>query len=464
VRGLAKTIKTLIGMALIVSLLAACGGGGSGGNGSTSSGAGSSASSGGQASSGGNGSSENNAKPAQPFKGQRLVVYMANHPWVELIKSYLPEFEEETGIEVDIQNFADDQLSQKVSVQLTTRAATPDLFMMRPLQEARQFLRNGFIEPMNSYIENDEEYDFGDFSKSAVDGTVVDGQVTAIPIIADQHIMYYRKDLLENAGLSVPQTIEELGEAIKALHDEKNGVYGFVARGQRSLLVPQVSSYVFSEGGDFMADGKAAVNTPEAIRGFKYYADWLREYGPPGVLNMSWPEAMGLFTQGKAAFFTDASSLFSNAIDKEKSVVADSVGFALFPEGSHGRRPYNIAAWGMSLNANAKNKEAAMEFIKWATSKEIMTRTQTEGVPGVRESVWANPETTSKFPAELVEVLKKSQEIGVGHDRPQVIAVGEARDIIGAIVQKAILGEDIQAAADQANEEFQALIDREAQS
>lgn len=459
-RSFAKLFKLFVGTATIVALLVACGGGGSTPSKPSTTSSGGSSSAGENASSSGNAVASTDSS-SKPYEGERLVVYMANHPWVDLIKSYLPEFEEATGIEVEIQNFADDQLSQKVSVQLTTRAATPDVFMMRPLQEARMFYRNGFIDPLNEYIDNDADYDFGDISKSAVDGTVVDGQVTAIPIVADQHIMYYRKDLLEKAGLQVPQTLEELGEAVRALYDEKNGIYGFVARGQRSLLVPQVSSFVFSEGGDFMKDGKAAVNTPEAVRGFKYYSDWLREFGPPGVMNMSWPEAMGLFTQGKAAFFIDASSLFSNAIDEEKSVVADSVGFGLFPAGSHGSRPYNITAWGMSLNANAKNKDAAMEFMKWATSKEIMTRTQTAGVPGVRESVWANPATTEKFPAELVEVLKKSQEIGVGHDRPQVISVGEARDIIGEIVQKAIVGEDIQAAADAANEQFQALIDRE---
>ena len=70
---------------------------------------------------------------AQPFKGKKITFYVANHPWAETIKELLPEFEAQTGMKVEIQGFAEDQLSQKLSVQLTTRASDPDVFMTRPL-------------------------------------------------------------------------------------------------------------------------------------------------------------------------------------------------------------------------------------------------------------------------------------------------------------------------------------------
>ncbi|WP_248928925.1 ABC transporter substrate-binding protein [Paenibacillus hamazuiensis] len=401
------------------------------------------------------------AGTGKPFQNKKLTVFMANHPWVELIKSYLPEFENKTGMKVDIQSFADDQLSQKNSVQLTSKAATPDVFMIRPLQEARLYAKNDWLEPLDEYVKKDTSYDFNDFSKSAVAGTIVNNKIMAIPVISDQEVLYYRKDLLAKAGLSVPKTLDELENAIKKLHDPDNGVYGFVARGQRALLVAQASSFLFSEGGDFTKGDKAVVNSPEAIKAFKYYGGWLKNYGPPGVMNMSWPQAMGLFAQGKAAFFTDASSIYQNAIDKEKSKVADQVGYALFPAGSAGSKPYNITAWGISLNPKSTNKDGAWEFIKWATSKEMTLRTQKTGVPGVRDSVWNNPEAVSSFPPELVSVIKESKNIGVGYDRPQIVSVGEARDAIGDIVIKYIMGEDIQAAADKANKDFQAIIDKD---
>jgi multiple sugar transport system substrate-binding protein len=443
-------------MLLVAMLAAACGGGGGG--------SGSGGSSGGGASPGGGANGSGGGADAKPFAGKKITFYTANHPWAETIKELLPEFEDSTGMKVEIQGFAEDQLSQKLSVQLTSQSSDPDVFMTRPLQEARMYHRNGWYEMLNDYVERDKaEIDFDDFSSSAVDTTTVDGRIVAIPIISEQEVLYYRKDLLEKAGLEVPKTLDELEEAIKSLHDPDNGVYGFVARGQAQVLVTQVSSFVFSEGGDFMDGDKATVNTPEAIRGFSRYGGWLREYGPPGVLNFSWPQAMGVFAQGKAAFYTDASAIYKNAIDPDKSTVGEHVGYAMFPAGSAGQKPYSVTSWALAINSKSANKDAAWAFIKWAISKEVMLKTQQGGNPGVRHSVWDDPQGVTGFPEQLVEVIRESSKIGVGHDRPLVINVGQARDIIGSIVVQAMLGEDVQAAADKANAEFQALIDMEKQ-
>jgi len=397
----------------------------------------------------------------KPFAGKKLSIVTANHPWGDAIKELLPQFEESTGMKVEVQSFFEDQLVQKLTVQMTAASETPDVFMISPLQQGRMFVKNGWLAPLDDYVKADAAYDFNDFSKPSVSSNTINGKLHGIPIITEQHILYYRKDILEKAGIAVPKTIDELVEAAKKLHDPKNEMYGFAARGQRSPLVSQISSFMYSEGGDFMNGDKAAVNTPEAIKGMATYATLLKDYGPPGVLNMSWPQAIGVFAQGKAAFFADANSLFKNTTDPEKSKVADKVGFAVFPAGKAGSKPFNITSWSLAMNSKSKNKDASWAFIKWATSKEIVTATQKKGNPGARISVWDSPEGTVAYPKELAEVTKEAQKGGVDHSVPSVDNVGEARDIIGAIVQKAISGEDIKVAAEQANKEFQALIDKE---
>ncbi|KIL41994.1 ABC transporter substrate-binding protein [Gordoniibacillus kamchatkensis] len=398
---------------------------------------------------------------AKPFEGKKLTIVLANHPWGDAIKALLPQFEEKTGMKVDVQSFFEDQLSQKLTVQFTAGSATPDVFMYRPLQEAKLYYKNGWIAPLDEYAKKDADYDLADYSKASISTVTVDGKLSGIPTITEQHILYYRKDLLEKAGIPVPKTMDELEAAAKKLNDPKNEMYGFVARGQRSALVTQVGSFMYSEGADFMKDGKATINTPEAIKGMTIYTNLLKNYGPPGVLNMSWPQAIGVFAQGKAAFFADANSIYKNAIDPEKSKVADKVGYAQFPAGSKGSQPYNVTSWGLAMNSKAANKDAAWEFIKWATSKEITLQTQNKGNPGARLSVWDKPEGIAAFPKEWAAVAKEEQKGGVDHSLPPVNNVGEARDIIGAVVQKALTGEDIKAAADQANKDFQALIDKE---
>lgn len=403
------------------------------------------------------------AKPAaKPFEGKNITLVTANHPWNDAIKPLIPEFEAATGMKVNVQSFFEDQLTQKLTVQFTSGSATPDVFMYRPLQEGKLFYKNGWVSPLDEYPQKDASYDFADFSKSAVGSVTVDGKLAGIPIITEQEILYYRKDLLQKAGIAVPKTIDELVAAVKQLHDPKNEMYGFVARGQRSPLVTQVSSFLYSEGADFSQGDKATINTPEAIKAFTTYGTLLKDYGPPGVLNMSWPQAFGIFAQGKVAFLTDANSLYKNLTDAEKSKVADQVGFAVFPGGKAGSKPYNITSWGLAMNSKSANKDAAWEFMKWATSKEIVLKTQQKGNPGARASVWDNPEGTTGFPAELVTVIKESVKGGVDHDRPTVISVGEARDAVGEIVQRVMAGEtNLQDTADKANAALQAIMDKD---
>ncbi|XID91717.1 ABC transporter substrate-binding protein [Paenibacillaceae bacterium WGS1546] len=398
----------------------------------------------------------------KPFAGQTVTLVTANHPWSEAITPLLPEFEAETGIKVRVENYFEDQLTQKLTVQFTAGSETPDVFMYRPLQDGQLFFKNGWVAPLDDYAQQDAEYDFADISESAVNTTTVDGKLAGIPIITERAVLYYRKDLLEQANIPVPKTLDELVEAAEKLHDPGSESYGFVARGQRSPLVTQLASYIFSEGGDFITDGKASINTPEAVKAMTTYGNLLKDFGPPGVLNMSWPQAFGIFAQGKVAFLTDADSLYTNAIDPEKSAIGDKVGFALFPAGAAGSRPVNVTAWALSINERSKMKDAAWAFIQWATSKEVVLETQQKGNPGARTSVWDNPEATQSFPEELVPIIKESIANGVGHDRPVVVSVGEARDAVGEVVMKVITGEtDVQAAADKANANLQAVIDRD---
>ncbi|RCW52040.1 ABC transporter substrate-binding protein [Paenibacillus prosopidis] len=409
-------------------------------------------------------SGDKNGELAQPFLGKTITLVTANHPWADAIRPLLPEFEAATGMNVIIQGFFEDQLTQKLTLQLTTGSATPDVFMYRPLQEGKLFYKNGWLEPLDDYAREDAEYAYADFSGEAIRSATVDGKLAGIPVIMEQEILYYRKDLLKKAGIPVPDTIEELISAVRKLHDPDNGVYGFIARGQRSPLVTQVSSFLYSEGGDFTNGQKATINTPEAMRAFSIYGGLLRDYGPPGVINMSWPQASAFFAEGKAAFYTDANSIYKSAIDPARSNISEHIGFASFPAGRSGTRFYNITSWGLAMNPRAVDKEAAWAFIRWATSKEIVLETQRKGNPGARYSVWNMPGGTEGFPKEMVEVIKQEGAGGVDHDRPTVVNVAEARETVGEIVQRVITGDpDLQQAADKANAALQAILDKEAE-
>lgn len=388
------------------------------------------------------------------FAGTELRLILDNHPWTTTFQTLLPQFEKASGMSLRVETYAEDQLSQKLQIGLTSGSSQADLFMFRPLQEGKLFANNGWVEDLAPYTTKEQDWNWNDFQEAARNTVTFDKVVFGIPIVTERQIVYYRKDLFDAKGIKPPTTLDELQSAAEKLTDPTTGTYGIVMRGQRSAAVTQFSSFLYSFGGAWIKDGKSAIGSPEALAAYQFYGNLLNKYGPPGTLNMSWPQAVAIFQQGKAAMWIDADSLYTNVIDPTKSTVADKVGFAAFPAGPKGANPYNVTSWALGINANSKNKDAAWEFIKWATSSPVVMLFQQKSTPGARTSVWTSPDGLKGFPPEYAKVVQAQSKIGIGADRPLVIQVAKARDIVGNPIVVAIQGGDVQAAVKDADSQF----------
>jgi len=401
----------------------------------------------------------------KPFEGVTLRFLASQHPWTDTIKKDIAAFEEKTGMKVAMEVLAEGNLTQKLTVELTAGTGTVDVFMQRPLQEAKQFEKNGWYADLNAFVKDAKktpaDWDINDFHKGPMAVETVNGHLVGIPLVTEQEIIYYRKDLFQAKGIKVPTTMAELEDAAKKLHDPSKDFYGIVMRGQGNPAVTQFSSFLYSMGGDFVKDNKFVMDSPEALKALKTYGDLLGKYGPPGVLNMHWQQASALMAQGKAGMWVDANSLYLNVTAPDKSQVGDKIGFAMFPAGDKGVAPYSITSWGISIPKSSKQQDAAWEFVKWASSKEMVLKTQAAGNPSARTSAWNNPEGTKSWPAEWVEVAKKSGEVGKPSDRPLVINVGKARDLIGEMITAAINGKDLEAVAKDRNVKLNELLAEE---
>lgn len=398
---------------------------------------------------------------SKQYSGTTLRFITAVHPWTDGVKKLLPEFKEATGITVQIEEYGTDQMSNKIAVEFSARSTSLDLVYVRPLNETKLFAKNKWVADLTPYVVNDTAFDFKDFTSGTIDSLTFEGSLIGIPTTTEHQILYYRKDVLEKAGLKPPKTLDEMMMVASKIHDPANGFYAVVNRGKKNIAVTQFSSYLHSFGGEFNIGDTALISTPEAIAAFKFYTDILRNYGPPGIVNYSWPEAAALMAQGKAGMFTDADAIYLNVVAPDKSIVGDKIGYAVFPAGPAGSKPFNVCSGAVGVSAFSRKKDAAALFVKWVTSKDIVMRLQVAGNSGARKSVWANPESTKNWPKDLVEVVNASNLIGVGSDRPRVINVTEARDIISEPILVGFEGGDVAAAARSANIKFQALIDGE---
>ncbi len=393
---------------------------------------------------------------------ETVRVTLANHVWTDIIKDRISEFEKDTGLKVELTQLGEDQLSDQYNVKLNAGTDEIDVMMYRPLQEGKLFAQNGYLADISDRVTGNSDWNWDDFQSGPVGATSWEGSVVGVPTITEQEVLYYRTDLLEAAGLDVPATLDELENAAKVISGDNPGVAGFVARTARSAAVTQFSSFLYSFGGDFIKDGKSVIDSPEAKAAYEYYGGLLNNYGPENVsTDMSWPEAAAIFAQGNAAFYTDASSLYKNLTEAENSTVSDSVGFAPFPKGPAGSKPYNVPSWALGINEASPNQDNAWKFIEWATSPEMTLDIQEAGVPGARDSVWADPAGTASFPPALAEAVAIGSETGIGYDRPLVISVAEAREIVGAPIVEAITGGDVDSVIADAHKKFQAFLDGE---
>ena len=361
---------------------------------------------------------------------KEIRVLLANHPYGDLLKAAIPEFEQKTGIKVNLEQYQESQLSTKLATEFATGSSTVDVFMTRPLQEAKMFYKNGWYMPLTGY-------DFSDFPKNALSVVTFGSKTYTVPIVTEWQVLYYRIDLLKKAGIKVPTTLAELEAAAKALNTPD--VAGIASRGKGNAGVTQLSSYIYNYGGLYLNKGKAAFNSKEALEGVRYYGRLIGTYGPAGVTAMSWDNIMPLFQAGKVAMWTDASVFYGNIIDPTKSQVPkESVGIANIPAGPKGSHPFIVVSWGMAVSKKTKNADLANQFLAWATSPEMAKRALIANITMARNSPWVDKDVLAQVNPDLVTTRAFAAKNGFPYDRPYMSAVGEARDRIGELIVESV--------------------------
>ncbi|MCR8825818.1 ABC transporter substrate-binding protein [Pseudosulfitobacter koreensis] len=252
------------------------------------------------------------------------------------------------------------------------------------------------------------EWDADDILPAMRGGLTVDGELYAAPFYGESSMVMYRKDLMEAAGLEMPDapTWDEIKAAAAAMTDKDAEVYGICLRGKAgwgenmAFLSAMANSYGarwFDEEWtpQFDTDAWKATLTD--------YLDLMNNYGPPGASTNGFNENLSLFQQGKCGMWIDATVAASFVTNPQDSTVADQVGFALAPDKGLGKRGNWLWAWSLAIPAGSDSVDAAKKFVAWATSKEYTALVaENEGwanvPPGTRISLYENENYTSAAP------------------------------------------------------------------
>ncbi|WP_170400687.1 ABC transporter substrate-binding protein [Ruegeria arenilitoris] len=334
---------------------------------------------------------------AGSVSAETITIATVNNGDMIRMQGLTDDFTAKTGHEVEWVTLEENVLRQRVTTDITTKGGQFDI-MTIGMYETPIWGKNGWLVPLDDLP---AEYDTDDILPAMRGGLSVDGTLFAAPFYGESSMIMYRTDLMEKAGLEMPDapTWEFVAEAARAMTDKDNGIYGICLRGKagwgENMAFLTATANAFGARW-FDEDWKAQFDQPEWKETLDFYVNLMTDAGPPGASNNGFNENLSLFQQGKCGMWIDATVAASFVTNPDDSTVADKVGFALAPDNGKGKRGNWLWAWALGIPAGTQKTDAAKEFIQWATSKEyIELVAEKEGwanvPPGARTSLYEDP-------------------------------------------------------------------------
>ena len=159
---------------------------------------------------------------------------------------------------------------------VNTRIANNDAPDILNIDVFADYQGDGLLLPAQDYI-SDETY--AKFYQSFLDQSVVDGTVWAVPDLASARAMYYNVDILNEVGVDVPTTWDELVDVSKKIVEHYNGeVYPWGVDMTTDEGQACFAYYIWNNGGDFTdAEGNWTLNCPENVEAVEFIVGMVKD-------------------------------------------------------------------------------------------------------------------------------------------------------------------------------------------
>ena len=374
----------------------------------------------------------------KPYAGVELKMLGIGDTSVTRVAPLVGEFEAQTGIKVHIDQLPYPGLIDKIIVESSSDSPTYQLLWVDSpwvgmLGEA------GALEDLTSRAKRDaREIGLDDIVPVQLQELSWQGKLLGFPASGMTWLQQYRQDLIDNpdeksnfkkkygydlAPAKTWQQYRDIAEFFtrkkgepaggKPLDHDLYGVSQSYSRVQ-GAITHDYFPFMRSFGGDYWdpKTGLCAMTGEPHVKAAEYMKA-LIPFNPPDYLGLMWDIQSGFMERGaaaQAAYWSVRSVRLTNP--NEATVAKDGkVGFAANPVSDAGAQPTYTGTLGFAVNAKSpeKEKDAAWEFIKWATSEKLMRRFAEEGkgVSQFRKSILADPKLQAKYP--YYKVLLDSQ-------------------------------------------------------
>jgi multiple sugar transport system substrate-binding protein len=296
---------------------------------------------------------------------------------------------------INLPDDTDDQLAQ-LAANLQAHSNAYDVMSLDVIWTA-QFASNGWIIPLN-----DGQFPLSDFLRPAVDTAMYAGRLWAIPFTSNAELLYYRSDILSEAGVQPPQTWTQLASEAETVAP-RYGLSGYAGQfAAYEGLTVNFAEAVQSAGGSILSpDGtKVTIDSPQARQALAFLVSGFHDgWIPAAALNYDELASQDAFEQGKLLFLNNWPYVYGQAeIPGPGNEVAGKIGVEALP-GPDGPGSSSLGGANLAISAFSRHQRTALAFIKFLTSLPVERQILIESsLPPVWTQLYTDPSLIQRFP------------------------------------------------------------------
>jgi multiple sugar transport system substrate-binding protein len=320
-----------------------------------------------------------------------------------------------------------------------------------------KFAAAGWLEDLTDEFSEEE---LAIFSPADVEGSRYEGRLYRIPIRSDAGMIYYRRDLLEEAGLDLPTTFADILSLSRTLQEAGAVQWGYVWQGRQYEGAAAMFVEVLQGFGGFWVDPETlevGLDQPAAIAAVEFLLSTIQEgVSPPGVTTYIEEDTRRIFQNGNALFLRNWPYVWPLA-NQDDSAVQGKIGIMPLV-GMPGQTGGScLGGWGLGIAKSSAHREEALRLIRFITQPEIQKKYVLEAgyVPSIR-ALFNDPEIVEQYNhyPQLLEVVDRAVL------RPPIAQYAQASDILQRYLSAAITRQmDPEAAMKAASGETRRLLE-----
>lgn len=317
--------------------------------------------------------------------GREITLWTVHNSFFDYVVSTIPQFEQQSGIKVNVEQLPEASYLDKLRVAQTGKATTFDVFEA-PQSLTAQYDSLGGIVPLTDFVETKAgDLDFPDVidglyagcNQAKTPGT--ERTLYCLPVFSDTTMIYYNRKMFAEAGIAAPpKTWSDLAAAaVRLTNGEQAGWCTRAVPGGALYTGQMMMLYYLPYNSDNQArfldsQWRPMLTSPEGLAFARDYQTLMTRATPKGIASYDYADCMQGFQQGKIAMWMDASVFAPDVLDSSKSKVSDDTGFTFLPCPPTNPEHCGLTApWGIFLNKNSTKQDAGWELIKWITSKKV---------------------------------------------------------------------------------------------